>query len=98
MLGLRVLRAVATELRPRVEKSPRARNGTRSPQSFFWLSLWLGNGSTCLFLEDGISIPANYTSFVSPLAAPKLYNELATSKDSTKALGTPVSESPCRGW
>lgn len=32
-------------------------------------------------LDDGISVPANYTTYAAPLASSKLYNEVAAYKD-----------------
>ena len=36
------------------------------------------------FADDGISIPCEYTSFLAPIAAPKLHFEVAQSNDSGK--------------
>ncbi|KAI8339390.1 PRMT5 arginine-N-methyltransferase-domain-containing protein [Chlamydoabsidia padenii] len=39
------------------------------------------DGAQKFLKADGISIPANYTSYVAPLASTKLYNEVAAYKD-----------------
>ena len=36
------------------------------------------------FLDDGISIPCEYTSFLAPISAPKLHYEVSQSNDSGK--------------
>lgn len=39
----------------------------------------------CRLLDDGISIPCSYTSFLAPVHSPKLYGEVsARHKDPTK--------------
>lgn len=39
----------------------------------------------CSFLDDGISIPSSYTSFLAPVHSPKLYGEIsARYRDPTK--------------
>ncbi|KAI8099404.1 PRMT5 arginine-N-methyltransferase-domain-containing protein [Halteromyces radiatus] len=39
------------------------------------------DGAQKFLKDDGISIPANYTTFAAPLASTKLYNEVAAYKD-----------------
>ncbi|KAG2220444.1 hypothetical protein INT45_004186 [Circinella minor] len=41
------------------------------------------DGAQKFLKEDGISIPASYTAYVTPLASSKLYNEVAAYKDVT---------------
>lgn len=36
------------------------------------------------FTDDGVSIPASYTSYLSPIQSPKLYCEVQQWKDTTK--------------
>ena len=40
--------------------------------------------SFVFFTDDGISIPCEYTSFLAPIAAPKLHYEVSQSNDSGK--------------
>ncbi|KAJ3126682.1 Protein arginine N-methyltransferase 5 [Nowakowskiella sp. JEL0407] len=46
------------------------------------------DGAQSLLKETGISIPANYTSFVAPISSHKLYNEVMAYKD-LKSMETP---------
>ena len=54
----------------------------------FYKSVGLSRCSYDLFFfflaDDGISIPCEYTSFLAPIAAPKLHFEVAQSNDSGK--------------
>lgn len=40
--------------------------------------------SLLYFIDDGISIPCEYTSYLAPLQSSKLYNEVRSSKDKDK--------------
>ena len=45
----------------------------------------------CIFSDDGISIPVNYTSFLAPLSSPKLWTETRNCKDQSKPADVRIS-------
>jgi protein arginine N-methyltransferase 5 len=47
------------------------------------------DGAQAFLAPDGVSIPASSTSFLTPLSAPKLHIDIATSRDPSKGMETP---------